>query len=479
MIAQFSASPVVQRLVRHKLAVLLALAVVVRLVVFFAFPSVFAWDDTGAIHGSGAYDTYARNLMATGHYGLTPGVSDALLPPAYSVALAGIYGAFGRSSLAVALWHISLDVLTIYAVFELGRRLFRGWGAARAEAVGWLAGLFTAFYPYLVFQNLTLIDTPLFMALLYLWLLMMVALRDRKRLSARTLVLGVLGGVVLGIGTLVRPALPPLAVLVAIWFLFRLPLGQAVLRLLPVAAASLLVLGVWAARSSQVYGEPVLLTINSGANFFQGNSPDTLAYLRAGYDVQWIGGDLGGVTPNTPESDRALMQQALAYLRANPGDLPELVWRKFAAHWSIDVFPYRNPAEGEAPRPDYQGDAQETTRDGALALGGLPPGDPVAAYSGGLFDQVGRLVHMVYFGVLLALAVPGLVVSAGLWRDVALLWFVQLAMTAVYVLFHSSTRYRVPTDPALFLFSGAALVWLAGRWRARQMARSRKQPAAV
>jgi hypothetical protein len=34
-------------------------------------------------------------------------------------------------------------------------------------------------------------------------------------------------------------------------------------------------------------------------------------------------------------------------------------------------------------------------------------------------------------------------------------------MTAFYVLFHPSTRYRVPTDPALFLLSAAALVWLA------------------
>ncbi len=276
MTANFISSRLVQTLVRHKLAVLLALVIIVRLAALIAFPGVFAWDDTGAIHGSAAYDTYARNLLATGEYGLTPGVPDALLPPAYSIALAGIYGAFGRASLPVALWHIALDVLTVYAVFELGRRLFRGWGADRAEAIGWLAGFFTALYPYLVFQNLTLIDTPLFMALLYLWLLMMVALRDRKRLSARTLVLGLLGGVVLGIGTLVRPVLPPLAVLVAVWFLFRLPLGQTILRLLPVAAASLLVIGVWAARSSQVYGEPVLLTVNSGSNFYPGQqSRDT------------------------------------------------------------------------------------------------------------------------------------------------------------------------------------------------------------
>lgn len=460
-------------LIRHKLAALLLLVVVVRIAVFVAFPGVFAWDQTGAIHGSAAYDTYARNLIATGAYGLTPGVPDALLPPTYSVALAGIYGLFGRSAVSVALWHISLDVLTVYALFELGRRLFRGWGAGRAEAVGWLAGLFTAVYPYLVFQNLTLIDTPLYMALLYLWLLMMAAQRDRKRFSARTLMLGLLGGVVLGVGTLARPVLPPLAALVAVWFLFRLPLGQAILRLMPVAAVSLLIIGLWSARASQVYGTPVLLTANGGANFFQGNNPDTIPYLRAGYDVQWIGGQLEGIEPNTPEADRALQQAALDYLRQNPGQIPELIWLKLTAHWSLDIFPYRNPAEGEAPRLDDQGDAEQTGAGDAVELGGLPPGDPVAAYSGSLFDQIGRTVHIVYFGGLLALALLGLAVTARLWRDVALLWFVQLMLTALYVLFHSSTRYRAPTDPALFLFSGAALVWLAGKWAATR----RPEPA--
>lgn len=458
-------SPIVRWLVRHKLLVLLALVVVVRLAAFFAFPSVFAWDQTGTIHGSAAYDTYAQNLLATGVYGMEPGVPDASIPPAYSYALAGVYAWLGRSALSVAVWHIVLDVLSVYAVYEIGRRLFRGWGEGRAEAIGWLAGLFTALYPYLVFQNLTLIDTPLFMALLYLWLLMMVALRDRRRFNARTLMLGVIGGVVLSIGTLVRPVLPPLAVLVVVWFLFRLGLVQTVLRLLPVAIIPLLVLGVWSARSAQIFGTPVLLTTTSGANFFQGNNPDTIPYLSAGYDVQWISGQVEGIPANAAAADKAMFQAGLTFLRENPGLIPELLWLKFAAHWSIDVFPYRNPAEGEAPRLDYQGDPQQTGDGGAVELGGLPPGDPVGVYSGSLFDQIGRPLHVIYFGGLLILAVIGVVVSARLWRDVSLLWFVQISMTAMYVFFHSSTRYRVPTDPALFLFSSAALVWAAKKLR--------------
>ena len=69
----------IERLSFHKLAVVIVLAVAVRLVVLLLFPSVFAFDQTGAIHGSDAYDAYAQNLLTTGVYGRTPGAPDAAI----------------------------------------------------------------------------------------------------------------------------------------------------------------------------------------------------------------------------------------------------------------------------------------------------------------------------------------------------------------------------------------------------------------
>ena len=57
-----------QRLLKHKLALVLAISLLVRLVVFFAFPNVFRFEQTGAVHGSDAYDNYAQNLLQTGIY---------------------------------------------------------------------------------------------------------------------------------------------------------------------------------------------------------------------------------------------------------------------------------------------------------------------------------------------------------------------------------------------------------------------------
>ena len=454
-----------QWIVRHKLLLVVLLCVAVRLGAYVAFPSTFAFDQTGVIHGSTSYDEYARNLLATGVYGrLEPGAPDAILPPLYSYFLAGVYGVFGRSSLAVALAQTALDVLTLVALFHLVKRIF-----PHGAAVGALAALFFACYPYLVFQNLTIIDTPLYMALLFAFLALAAVLRDRALTGRRVWAVGALMGLALGLMGLVRPNALVLALAVALWFLFRLPLRTAIVRLAPVAVVSVLVLVPWLARGYGLYGQFIPVGLNGGENFYQGNNTYTLPYIRAGYDVQWVPPpDMTGTPPTSPQSSAALMAAGMTFLRENPHLIPELLWAKLGTHWSIDITPLRNPAPGETPRVDYQGNViAETDPSGGLELGQLPPGDPVGEYSGSTFEA-GRIIHRWYFGPLLLLAIAGSLLALPHWRDVSLIWMVQLVITATYVLLHSSTRYRAPTDPLLFAFSAYALVWAWFAWKTRR-----------
>jgi 4-amino-4-deoxy-L-arabinose transferase-like glycosyltransferase len=449
-----------QTLVTYKLALLLALCVVVRVGALLALPGIFDFVSTGAIHGSATFDTYASNLVATGVYGVTPGVPDAVLPPFYSLTLALVYGVFGRGYWQVGLYHTLLDVASIAMLYLIGKRLFTD---RLGDWVSWLAGVFYALYPYLVFQNLTVIDTPLFIAQLHGFLLVMILLRDRERRDRVALLLALIGGVILGTATLTRPILVPLALLVTLWFLFRRSLVDSFLRLLPVAVVSLLVLIPWILRNQAVYNTFVPISITGGSNLYQGNNPDVIPLLKAGYDVQWTGEDeFSGLTP---AADAARSQQALDWLRANRNLIPELVWVKFLTHWSIDIFPRVNPTAGEEIRPDYQGDAVQDTDDtGAPTLGDLNPGDAVTLYDAGEFDAA-RIVHRWYFGILLALALVGVALTFRRWREVSLLWLVQVNMTVMYIIFHPSTRYRVPSDPLLFLFSAYTLILLWQRVR--------------
>jgi 4-amino-4-deoxy-L-arabinose transferase-like glycosyltransferase len=443
----------------HKLVVILVVALVVRVAILLAFPSVFAFQDTGAIHGSAAYDEYAQNLLATGVYGRTPGVPDAAIPPLYSYALAVVYGVFGRGHVQVGLFHTLLDMASIAMLYHIGKRVF-----SQSDWIAALAGLFYAVYPYLVFQNLTLIDTPFFMTLFHAFVLLMVLLRERESLDRGTWLLAILGGVIFGLSIMARPILMLLAVLVALWFLFRRSFWQTVARLAPVALVGVLVVMPWIIRNYGIFDAFVPMTTTSGANFWQGNSEYTVPYFRAGYDVQWTGPDITTPDPLSREADAERFQIAFDYLRENPDKIPELLWVKFLVHWSIDIAPRYNPTAGELPRLDYHGDVLEEVDDsGEMNLTGLPEGDPVDAYSTPLFDQIGRMVHRYYYGALFFLSLIGVVLSVRQWREVSLLWFVQISMTVMYVAFHPSTRYRVPSDPMLFLFAGYA-IWAGIMW---------------
>ena len=456
-----------RRLDQNKLLVVLAIAIIVRLAVLFALPSVFAFSEPGAeVHGSVAYDEYALNLLETGVYGREAGLPDSVLPPLYSTVLALIYSVFGRGHIAVGFAHILFDAASIALLYDMARRLFSG---QRGKWIGALSGLFFALYPYLIFQNLTLNDTALWILLLHLFVWLLILLREQTVYDRRTFTLALAGGIVLGISALARALLPSLALLVALWFLFRLSWRQTLLRLLPVAIASVLVLLPWLVRGAAIHGGFVAVALNGGENLYQGSNPGTIPIFRAGYDVQWSSRPPGAPDTDDPYlNNQALLNAGLGYLRENPGRIPELLWVKFGVYWNFQVTPLNNLRQGEHLRVTDDGVVQIIS-DGDSQTGVTAAN---AAYQDdSLFSVIGRNLHIVYFGGLWLLAVVGAWLSRHDWRDVSLLFFVQISQTAVYLLFHPSTRYRSPTDPLLFVFSALAVVWLVERWRGRRETR--------
>ncbi len=364
---------------------IVACGMALRFGAYAMWQPLFAMTPGEGAHGSGAYDLYATNLLSTGVYGLVPGTPDAVLPPLYAAALAAVYRIASRSTVWIVALNATADAITILAIRRLGARLFRN-----GAAVGAMAAIAVACYPYLVFQSLTVIDTSVFAALLYVFLVLVVALRDAPD-GARSFRMGLAAGAVWGLAMLTRPVLPFLALFAAVWLTAALGWRRGLLRLAPVALAGALVVTPWIVRNWRVAGVPSFTT-NAGSNFWQGNNPQTLAYLRAGYDVQWIpAGPSQARDPLGADADRALFRRAVTYLRTHPGAIPALIWAKFLVYWSIDVTPRRNPGV-DATRSGAGGLQASTSSTGMMTLSGLRPDDPIAAYSQPLFERLGRTV---------------------------------------------------------------------------------------
>src|SRR5262249_43464065 len=153
-----------------------------------------------------------------------------------------------RGHFQVGVYQILLDVLSIVMIYEICKRLIR-----KGEFVGLLAGIFYALYPYLIFQNLTVIDTPLYMTLSFAFLLLMVLLRDRPAWDRQATVLIVLSGIVLGLIYLTRPAFVVLLPFAAIWFLFRMKFWQTAARFAVMGLISLFVLIPWTVHNYMAF----------------------------------------------------------------------------------------------------------------------------------------------------------------------------------------------------------------------------------
>ncbi len=401
---------------------------------------VFA-GGTLTLQASG-YDDYAVHLLAGEGYTRFPDLHpDSDLPPLYSFFLAGVYSIFGRSPIPVALIQIGFDVVTMLAIYAIGRRI-------GGERVGLLAAALTGFYPYLLFQDLTVNDTAIFIMLLAVGIWGAYRLVETKAWRWAIFV-----GVTFGIAALTKTLIALMLPLIALWWWltlrrqigFRRAFGLSVVTALVFVA----LLVPWIVRNTQVQGTLTLISTNDGSNLYQGNNPCVADYLLKGWDAQWVN-CLAPTPPGLSETETAawFRDQALAYLRDHPGDLPRLLWVKFVTLWSPELLPRAVPPDANLSN------------------------EAVLQYETPLF-RAARAAHLIYFTPLLILGIVGIGLATyrrQLTGTYAPLLIVLIGITAAYLIYHPSTRYRSPADPFLFVLASSALVWLWDRWRADRQA---------
>ncbi|MBN2469101.1 MAG: glycosyltransferase family 39 protein [Anaerolineae bacterium] len=407
---------------------------------------VILFGHTLSLQASG-YDTYAVNVLeGQGYTRFEDRSADSDLPPLYVFTLIAIYSTLGRSAVNVALVQTGFDLLTIALVYAIGRRAF-----PQSAAPALLGATFTAFYPYMLFQNLSTNDTAIFT------LLLLAGVYGAYRAAAAfeespaslwqaarwPVFIGVVYGLAALTKTLVVLMLPLLALL---WWRrigFRRALGISVV----VGLVLLAVIAPWIARNMRLHGALVLTSTNDGSNLHQGNNPLAADYLAQGWDVQWLGFE--GMPEGLSEVEEAAWHrdQALAWLRANPDQWLRHFGQKFLTLWNPQITPYRVPP-------------LEATSAAAFV------DDAVYLYESAPF-QAARIAHVLYFAPLLALGMLGLALALRDRQPCGPLIAVLVTITAAYLVFHPSTRYRMPADPALFLFSAYGAAWLWA-WLARR-----------
>jgi 4-amino-4-deoxy-L-arabinose transferase-like glycosyltransferase len=318
------------------LGVILTLAFSIRLSVRLAFGEDDFWRN-----GYSIYYTLAQNILSGNGFCL--GNTCAWLPPFYPLFLA-LATLLGKSYLLIVVPQALLGAGTALCTFVIGRLVFNA-------SIGMLGCAITAFYPYYVVHDTALQETGMvtFCTALAMSLLLRANTRNRN-------IDWFLAGIALGTMPLVRASVAPAIGVGLIWCAIWGASGNFLERLrksfvLLVAIAS--VTGPWLVRTYHLTGAPVFSS-QTGWALWMGNNAWTFSHYPAesidrSRDEAWLKltkkdrADLQRLANDENARSNWFAHRALVYMRENPLQVLQGMFRKLDAGFSWRLNPHREP----------------------------------------------------------------------------------------------------------------------------------------
>jgi hypothetical protein len=215
------------------------------------------------------YDELARNWLDHGVYGLFVHgqlVSVDMRVPGYPAFLAGVYAVFGRSSRAVMFFQAVIDLMTCVLTAIIAARIAPVPSKTRVATVAlWLAALcpFTANYNAVVLTEVLATFLTTLSVLAFMTALGRASTDSSSQPPDRRILLSqaawwLLTGMLVGIGTLVRPETPLLLLaagfVLAVYWRDRENWSKLFLAVAWMSAGLILPLMPWAARNARTMG---------------------------------------------------------------------------------------------------------------------------------------------------------------------------------------------------------------------------------
>ncbi|MDZ7330980.1 MAG: glycosyltransferase family 39 protein [candidate division KSB1 bacterium] len=392
---------------RRWLIVIFIFALIIRIFfILFWLQERLYWDDEFA------YDRLATQLIEKHCYQNEEGKPTAFRPPAYPLFLALNYLLWGRHFWAARMFQAFIDCLTLVLVYLIAKRIFNPKTAVLSASI-------YSFYPLLIYTASTFFPTTLSIFLLALFIYLLVSTRQQRSFWKLMFI-----GIIAGLSVLTVPTFLAFIFLALGWLYFDLrevdprrffPIGIMVIfmtfTMLP-----------WLIRNYCVFNQPFVLSTNSGYNFWMGNN--TWATPTTGNSIRYpdyLAKELTQAKSEV-EQEKIFYQDALQYIKKNPGKFILLTFKKAVNLWQL----YPTPTTG------YK-----------------------------MMDRLSKLMSVLSYGPILLFAIFGLIIS---WRDrkeyTLLFVLLFVSFTISYAFFITKTRFRLPLDPYLIMLASFAIAEL-------------------
>jgi len=385
------------------LAAIVIAGLVIRVTVALLFTPPLFGDDLD-------YVALGKLLAHGGGYELD-GSPTAYRPPGYPLLLSLSFRLFGETLVPVRLAQAAADMISCLLVFSIGKKLF-------GDRVGLIAaGIFALFPMQILYVSLLMTET-----VFTLTLLAVVRLCMERRISAGR---ALLGGLVLGCGTLVRPTLLllPCALYAGRWGR-RESWRSDVRAFLFMGITCTFILIPWLLRNYDQFGR-LTLTSNTGVNFWIGYHTGT-----SGSFAYPPGNPLLAAEGEFARADLG-MKLGLQFIREHPFLVLETLPKKWAHFFAVDY--------GLLMSMQFQPDYRAVSNAGIIFS---------------RFSWFNILLTHVPFAAVLLLCTLGIVVRAR--GDTSKLLFLLSPVVywlIVHLVFFASARYRFPIDPLLMIGS--------------------------
>lgn len=340
----------------------------------------------------------------------------AYRPPLYPFLLGVIYLLFGAGALLPRLFGIVIGVWSCVLVMRIATHLY-------GKGAGTWAGIIAALSGLMIYFDLELLPTSLFVLFILLFLHELLKMNKGESSSFRS-------GLFFGLGVLTRPILLTFLP-VAIFWLIKMETG--IKRPTKFLVAALIPLAVSLIMHLAIGSGSVLVSAQGGVNFHIGNhrTADGITARLPGIGTGWGWEEVrrwaeakADRSLKDSEIDRIFWREGLAEIKAYPGQWLKLMLRKALLFW--------NKIEISSNRDFY--------------------------YHGNRFPLIGVLM-LIGFTSMLPLAFVGLVLG---WRRVEIKLF--LSFIIVYYLtviqFFVNGRFRHPLTPLLIILAVGGVVGL-------------------
>jgi 4-amino-4-deoxy-L-arabinose transferase-like glycosyltransferase len=328
------------------------------------------------------------------------GFGDTWRAPGYPVYLSAIFLIFGKSVAAVRVFNALLGSLNCLVIFMAGKKLF-------GSAVGRIAALMLAFYPYLIAYSGDLLSETLLTLMISLSLLMIIESSENP--STMNLVLT---GVVMGLTVLTKATILPFFLLACGWLWWNTKKLKAALI---VGALTLLTIAPWTARNYAHFKQFILVSPGSYSLWLASNDEalhlETTGELDSpvGVTFHWSP-ERANELNKLPlvESEKIYKAEALAWIKANPEKFHFLIRKRLVHFWRL-----------------Y----------------------PMMAY------KWQKAAAMLTSGIYIPLCFIGIILSIKDFKKTSLLIALFAVYTFVHLFYTAMVRYRVPIDPFIMIFA--------------------------